>query len=173
MTTVSRYSFKQFRRIFFPFHLLLLFVSFNLSAQEYPPRPITAYPYQNLSFGAFCQTFAGGTVTVFPNGMRSVTGGIVEINQGYSYFPAIIELDANPGTLIQVVLGPDIYLTGSNGGTIQLHLSGTLPVSPFVTTAIPPSRNQISIGGTLTIGSPLANPPGYYSGIFQVTFIQE
>jgi hypothetical protein len=161
--------------VFRVFLLVVLLFSFSRVArgQEYPPRPLTAYAYQNLSFGAFCQTFSGGTVSIFPNGMRSVTGGIVEVNQGYSYYPAIFEIDANPGTLVQVVLGPDVSLTGSNGGSLNLHLFATYPVAPFVTTAVPPSRTQVSIGGTLTIGTPLSNPPGYYSGTFMVTFIQQ
>ncbi|WP_409994888.1 DUF4402 domain-containing protein [Chitinophaga pinensis] len=40
-------------------------------------------------------------------------------------------------------------------------------------TATSPARTIVRIGGTLTVGPPPANPAGNYSGVFQVTFIQE
>ncbi len=71
------------------------------------------------------------------------------------------------------MMGPDVILTGSAGGTVSLHLVNTYPVAPFVTTAIPPSMNQLFVGGILTVGSPLSSPPGNYSGTFSITIIQE
>ncbi len=43
----------------------------------------------------------------------------------------------------------------------------------FVTTATPPTRNLVRVGGILTVGSPPSNPVGAYSGTFNLTFIQE
>ncbi|TWV93657.1 DUF4402 domain-containing protein [Chitinophaga pinensis] len=45
--------------------------------------------------------------------------------------------------------------------------------TPFIATATSPARTIVRIGGTLTVGPPPANPAGNYSGVFQVTFIQE
>jgi len=116
---------------------------------------------------------SGGTVILYPNGMRSVTGDIVQASLGFSFSPAIFEIEALPGTIIHVLNGPDVQLSGSNGGVINLHLGTSDPTSPFITTAIPPSRTLVRIGGILTIGSPIANPSGSYNGMFQITFIQE
>lgn len=140
-----------------------------------PPRPIAVYvnPAQGLNFGAFYQGNAGGSVIVYPNGSRSVTGDVIQANLGFSFSPALFEVDANPGTLISILNGPDVTLTGSNGGSMMLHIGSASPGSPFVTTAIPPARTVVSVGGTLTVSSPLANPAGSYSGTFSVTFIQE
>ncbi|WP_295792301.1 DUF4402 domain-containing protein [Mucilaginibacter sp.] len=162
---------------------LLLFMLANaaLYAQrksvvpEKPPRPITIYvnPAQGLSFGAFVQGGSGGTVIIYANGSRSVTGSVIQANLGFSFSPAIFEVDAEPGTLVTIVNGPDISLTGSNGGSMNMHIGASSLGSPFIATAVSPSRTQLRIGGTLTVGSPLANPPGNYNGTFSVTFIQQ
>jgi hypothetical protein len=155
--------------------VFLLFLQFPAHAQEPPPRPISIFvnPAQGLIFGAFFQGPTGGTVTVSSNGSRTVGGSIVQANLGFPFSPAIFEVDANPGTLITIMNGSDIILTGSNGGTLSMHIGTASTGSPFVANAISPARTQVRIGGTLTVGVPLANPPGNYSGTFSVTFIQQ
>ncbi len=163
--------------------IVLLFINFSSYAQrklpligiEKPPRPITLYvnPAQGLSFGAFYEGTSGGTIIVNANGSRSTTGTVIGVNLGFSYSPAIFQVDAEPGTLITISNGPDINLTGSNGGTMSLHIGSSDLGSPFTATAVSPSRTQLRIGATLTVGTPIANPPGNYSGTFSVTFIQQ
>lgn len=155
--------------------ILVLTVYVKTQAQEPPPRPIAVYvnPAQGLIFGAFFQGLSGGTVIIYPDGSRSVTGSVVQANLGYPFSPAIFEIEANRGTLISILNGPDVTLTGSNGGSISLHIGSASTGSSFITTATPPARNLVKIGGTLTVGSPPANPSGNYSGLFNVTFIQE
>ncbi len=155
--------------------VILLFLMSNLpsSGQPQPPRPIQVYKVKDINFGAFVPGISGGTLIVYPNGSRSSTGEIYEINLGYQFYPAIFEIDANKGSIISILPGPDAILTGSNGGTLIMHFGSTDPQSPFVTTANPPGRTQVRIGGTLIIGNPQANPPGAYSGTFAVTFNQE
>lgn len=154
---------------------LLLLCCERAAAQPPPPRPIAVYvnPAQGLIFGAFFQGIAGGSVIIYPDGSRAATGDIVLANLGQPYSPAIFEIEAQPGTLISILNGPDVPLNGSNGGTIVLHVGTASTGTPFITTVAPPGRTQVRVGGTLTIGSPLANPPGAYSGSFAITFIQE
>lgn len=155
--------------------VLLIFWNLNSYAQEKPPRPILIFvnPAQGLSFGAFAQGGSGGSVIIFPNGSRSVTGSVIQVNLGFSYSPAIFQVDAEPGTLITISNGPDVTLSGSNGGSMSMHIGSSSLGSPFIATAVSPSRTQLTIGGTLTVGTALANPPGNYSGTFSVTFIQQ
>lgn len=155
--------------------LLMLFqaVSHGVSAQEDPPRPMQLSTYQHLSFGAFINGNNGGTVTIDAGGNRSVTGDIIPVFLGVQYHPAIFEVEANPGVVISIINGPDVVLSGSNGGSLILHLEGSLPLSPFINTTRPPFRTQVMIGGTITVGNSLANPPGDYTGQFFVTFVQE
>lgn len=142
-------------------------------AQEHPPKPVTLTTSQNMSFGAFAVGTFGGTVSVSSSGVRTSTGDIILVNLGTIYAPAHFEADVNPGTIVSLVLGPDVTLTGSNGGSMLLHLQDPTPGYSFVTWANPPATTQISIGGTLTVGSTAANPPGAYSGSFLIIVNQE
>ncbi len=126
-----------------------------------------------MIFRAFFQGPSGGTVIVFPDGSRSVTGSLVQANLGFPFSPAIFEVDANVGTVVSIMNGPDVILYGSNGGSINLHIGEASTGSLFISSVPPPSRTLVRIGGTLTVGNPLANPPGNYSGNFSVTFIQQ
>ena len=155
--------------------MLLLFYSFLAEAQEAPPRPISIYvnPALGLVFGAFFQGTTGGSVIIYPDGSRSVTGDIIQANLGIPFSPAIFEVEANRGTVISILNGPDVTLTGSNGGTLRLHIGNASTGAQFISTVLPPSRTQVRIGGTLTAGNALANPEGIYSGTFAITFIQQ
>lgn len=160
--------------------MLAVVVSVDAKAQGDPtdslpgdPGAIYVYTYQNLKFGAFTQGASGGTVVIGTNGTRSVTGTVVALNLGITYFQAIFEVEAAPGSLISITNGADATLTGSNGGSITLQIGSSDPGSPFNTTVSPPSTTTVNIGGTITVGNAAAAPPGAYSGTFSVTFNQE
>lgn len=154
---------------------MVVLQSAAVKAQEAPPRPISIYANaaDGLVFGAFFQGPSGGTVTIHPNGTRTVTGDVGEVNMGYPYTAAIFQVDAAPGTIISILTGPDAVLNGSNGGSMQLSIADTDPDLPYITTVTPPALTEIRVGGTLTVGPAAANPPGIYSGTFFITFIQE
>ena len=155
--------------------IVLLSTQLPVKAQQPPPNTISIYvnPSQGLMFGAFFQGISGGSVIIYPNGSRAVTGDIIQANLGFAFSPAIFEVEANPGTLISILNGSDAQLAGSNGGSMTLHIGTASTNTPFITTVTPPARTQVRVGGTLTIGSPLANPAGTYNGTFSITFIQE
>lgn len=144
-------------------------------SQQPPPRPMSVSfnPALGLRFGAFFQSASGGSVTVSPAGVRTATGAVILADLGYVYGPASFDITANPGTLVSILNGPDATLTGSAGGSMSMHIGGSMPASPLVTTATPPATTTVNIGGTLTVGSAVANPSGAYSGSFFVTFVQE
>jgi hypothetical protein len=145
----------------------------TLMAQEDPPKPVSVnVTGQNLSFGAFSHGASGGTVTISSTGSRTATGQVVLLNLGYSFSTALFEIVANPGTVISILNGSDVALSGSNGGSMNLHLGDSDPISPFVVPDTPSPMN-LNVGGTLTVGNALSNPPGSYSGTFDIVFIQE
>lgn len=133
-------------------------------------QTLTVYTVQNLSFGSFSQGISGGTVIISNTGSRSVTGSVVPLNLNTPYLQAIIEVEAAAGTIVTILNGSDATLTGSNGGTMSMNIGSSDPASPFTTSAVPPARTQVNIGGTLTVGSPTLSPAGTYSGTFYITF---
>jgi hypothetical protein len=150
-----------------------LVITIKASAQEQPPRPMQVTTFQNMSFGAFINGNAGGTVIITPEGSRSSTGDIFLVNMGMPYYPAIFEVEALPGNIIHVNLPSFATLTGPGGRITQLEINSSLPASPFINTTNPPFKTQVRVGGILTVGNPLSAPSGDYYGTFTVTFMQE
>lgn len=153
--------------------LLVLLLTLGVKAQELPPRPMKVTTFQNLSFGAFINGNSGGTVTITPEGSRTTTGDIYQVNMGLPYYPAIFEVEALPGNVIHVMLPVYATLSGPGGKITELEINSSLPLSPFINNIHPPFKTEVRVGGTLTIGSPLTTPAGNYHGTFSVTFIQE
>jgi hypothetical protein len=150
--------------------VLLMFLSIELLGQEPPPRPIKVTVVSNLGFGTFYQGATGGTVTVNTTPARVSTGDVVLLGIGTPFSAAVYRITGNPGRIVSILNPLDILLPGSNGGSMNLHIGASNPPSPFVTTA---GQLLITIGGTLTVGAPASNPPGTFSGSFNITFIQE
>jgi hypothetical protein len=163
------------RSLIFLFFGILIFLMIRLPSfsQPYPPFPLQVFTVSDINFGAFSQGISGGTVIISPDGLRTTTGDIQQMGFGIQFYPAIFEIEVIPGTVISIIFGPDAVLTGSNGGTLMMHVGGSDPQSPFITTINLPGKTEVRIGGTLIIGNPNANPPGAYSGIFSVTFNQQ
>jgi hypothetical protein len=164
------------KRIYLALVIMLAcgFIS-GLDAQVLPPRPIvvTINHSQPLAFGAFSPGASGGTVRVYPNGSRAATGDVVLFSLGYPFTPAMYYVRANPGTVISIINPSPVTLNGSSGGTLLLTISGSLPSSPFITSVPWQMQTTVLIGGILTVGDIVANPPGNYEGTFEVIFVQE
>lgn len=174
MIVIKKYM-KRGKRLILLFSLLILTAFQQLTfGQEKPPRPILlAVNAEGLRFGAFCQGSLGGTVIINPGGGRDATGDIIKLSLGHVYGPATFRVKGNAGTLVTIADILPCYLY--NGG-YRLRLSfGNLSTvtstgSPFILTS--DAWMDIKVGGTLTVGNAAANPPGEYSGTFDVTFIQ-
>jgi hypothetical protein len=126
---------------------------------------------QNLGFGAFTQGSNGGTITISGQGERSAAGSVILLNLGQTYYQALFDVAAPEGTIISFSNGPDATLSGSKGGAMSLRLGSPDPAPPFVTG--PSGITRVSVGGTLTVGSSTASPPGNYTGTFYITFNNE
>jgi hypothetical protein len=162
---------KRLLMSLFLFFGILLFY-FPVLGQEKPPKPIiiTVSTLQHLEFGTIIPSGpSGGTVTVDYNGARSSLGQIILPPTGTFCSPALFDVTALPGTLITIVNGPDTSLSGSNTGSVTLKVGPSSTGSPFIATG---TNTNVFIGGTLVVGSLSANPAGFYSGSFTVTFIQ-
>lgn len=162
------------QKLLLPFCLLVCSISFYIPAfsQEQPPKPIlvTVSVSQHLNFGTIIPNGpGGGTVTVDFTGLRTYTGQIILPATGTFSSPALFQITALPGTLITIVNGPPSSLSAP-GGSLLLTIGSSSTGTPFITTG---ATTDVFIGGTLTVGSLIANPAGAYSGTFDVTFVQQ
>ena len=151
--------------------ILIMLTCGEAKGQVEPPRPISVNVTQSLSFGSFYHGASGGSVIINSEGTRSQSGDVVLLNMTI-YTSALIEVIANQGTLISF-LKPSTALSDGNGHTLILQIADTNPASPFVTSASYPVPTQVSVGGVLSVANPVANPPGSYSGSFDIIFVQE
>jgi len=163
---------RRFTLIIIPV-IFMLSISQETNGQEPPPRPVVVTVTQELGFGAFYHGAVGGTVIINSDASRSSTGDVILLGLGYPFSAAVYEVVANPGTIISLLNGPDVLLPGSGGGSLSLHIGGSDPASPFVTSLPYPVPTLLNVGGTLTVSNTIANPPGSYSGTFDITFMQE
>ncbi len=152
--------------------IILSCISAEVFAQELPPRPPALTLVRDLSFGAFYTGATGGTVSITPAGIRTSTGNVLLLGLGYPYAAAQFSINSNPGTVISILNGPDVPLTWS-GYSMSLHIGASNPASPFVNSNPYTVPVQLTIGATLTVGNPAANPPGSYSGTFEITLVIE
>jgi len=154
--------------------LLLILESREALAQEPPPRPIRINATaQTLRFGAFYHGASGGTVIVDPASTRTSTGDVVLLGMGFPFSAALFEVRANRGTVVGILFGPAVSLTGTPSGSMTLRIDSSNPTSPFVSTVNFNVPIPLYIGGTLTVGNSAANPPGSYTGTFFVTIVRE
>jgi hypothetical protein len=162
-------------RIIFIIPVLLIYsVSLELKAQEPPPRPIRINETaQTLRFGAFYLGASGGTVIIDPSSSRTSTGDVVLLGLGYPFSAALFEVHAHRGTVVGILFGPAVTLTGTPSGSMTLRIDSSNPTSPFVSTVNFNIAIPLYIGGTLTVGNSVANPPGSYTGTFSITIVRE
>jgi hypothetical protein len=154
--------------------LLLFLGSSEVSAQEPPPRPIRINATaQTLRFGAFYLGASGGTVIVDPSSTRTSTGDVVLLGMGFPFSAALFEVHAHRGTVVGILLEPAVILTGTPSGSMTLNIDSSNPTSPFVSTVNFNIAIPLYVGGTLTVGNSVANPPGSYTGTFYVTIVRE
>ena len=128
---------------------------------------------RTLSFGAFYHGASGGTVIVDPAGARTSTGDVVLLGMGFPFSAALFEVRAHRGTVVGILFGPDVFLTGTPSGSMTLRIDSSNPTSPFVSTVNFNVPIPLYIGGTLTVGNSAANPPGSYTGTFDITIVRE
>jgi hypothetical protein len=152
--------------------IILSGISAVAYAQELPPRPPAVTLVRNLSFGAFYTGTTGGNVSVSPSGLRTSTGTVLLLGLGIPFASAQFNINTNPGYVISILNGSDVPLTWS-GYSMNLHIGASNPISPFVNSNPYTVPVQLTVGATLTVGSPAANPPGSYSGTFEITLVIE
>lgn len=151
--------------------ILLFFWGSTLFSQPaLPQRTLIVTPTQGISFGKFCVTGNGGTISVTAQGGITSTGGIVLVSASNAH-PAIFEIKLCPGRNISFSLGGTTHL--SNGGSVYLDLvlDSTDRGLSFATNNDCNFITPLHVGGTLTI--PGGVPTGIYSGSFSITFNQQ
>ncbi|WP_423127263.1 DUF4402 domain-containing protein [Gaoshiqia sp. Z1-71] len=162
-------------------------ISIRLAGQNtapgLPQRTATVRAVQELNLGdlTVVRGSSGGTVTVDYDGTRTATGDVVLLNMGTTAQQAIFEFKLCPGRTVILTYPTEVTMTGVSGGTLQLHIGpiriGTVVIDGgsglFTSNKGCDDIHLIYAGGAIEVGSVATNPPGSYSGSFQITFHQQ
>ncbi|WP_321438012.1 DUF4402 domain-containing protein [uncultured Bacteroides sp.] len=178
-----RFSFREKQIVLLlSFIFCLSFYSTQVKGQNYAPdlpqRSGTVSSTQNLQFGDLTiqSGSSGGTVSVGYDGSRTATGNVCLLNLGNTPHQAIFEFKLCPGRTVTITYPETTLLTGSNGGSITLHVGPTnfgTSGSVFTSNKGCDDVHLIYVGGTIDVGSIASNPAGLYTGSFSLTFVQE
>ncbi len=129
---------------------------------------------QAAEFGAFVVAEGGGTVTVSHEGDRMISGNIIPIDRLEQWTPLLFGIEAPLGAVVHIQNGPDVQMTGSNGGETTVSLGESSHGKSFVSNVSPPDKTYVSISATLSAGMGGNPSPGNYTGsLFIITFIEE
>lgn len=143
----------------------------NIAAQN----TITAIQTQAINFGAYCLTGkSGGTISVGWDGSRSSTGNIALLTMIPIAQPAIFEIKLCEGQYVCITYASTSTLSGSNGGSQTFDIGPTekgISGSSFSINSDCNFIHSLRVGGTLHI--PAGAIPGIYSGMFEISFIQQ
>jgi hypothetical protein len=127
----------------------------------------------DLAFGSFVTGATGGSVTISPQGDRTVTAPVI----GLALSPvssAEFEITTQGRPWIQFNIIEPAYLYRSGGSeSIQItNFTTDKPINPFRTTG-GNNPDIFRVGATLNVQNSTSNPPGNYIGTFTVTFIEQ
>jgi hypothetical protein len=162
------------KRITVAFPLLFFFARLYAQTPFPPPNRLLVYAEQELAFGSFFTGASGGTVTITPEGNRTVSGTITALTS-LSGTPAIFNVRLTHGRMVHILFPVSASLIRIGGGEsmIVTDFVSDKQGNNFVTTAAHPFVNPVKVGATLHAGNIAENPPGDYAGSFTVTFVQE
>lgn len=154
---------------------LLFCVCYSYGQPSLPTRSIEVTAIQPLQFGKFLLTGgAGGSVVVVWDGSTSATGSISLLGTEPYAQPAIFEVNLLQGRNVHISFSDVTTLTGSDGGSLTLHIG---PTEKGINGAFFPTSNNRNFRTSLRVGGTLDVPgsaiPGTYTGNFFITFNQE
>jgi hypothetical protein len=135
-----------------------------LAAAPAPADPQSISPVTAISFGNFIAG-SGGTLTITPGGLRTQSGGVVLVGQGSTYSAASFRVSGTANATYTITLPPNDTVALSDG--VHTMALNNFVSSPPTGTLSGAGSQMILIGATLVVGA--AQPPGSYSGTFNVT----
>jgi hypothetical protein len=156
------------------FFIMLFYAQLTYGQPVLPQRSLTIYASQPINFGLFYDADgSGGTISINPQGYRTVTGGIKTL-PSYPGLPALFEIKLCQGRAITISYPPTSILKSDNGDEIVMEIGPTQKGGNGAVFATENNCNFITIlrvGGLLTI--PPNTTTGVFSGEFEISFDQQ
>lgn len=150
------------------FYILRLFTitALLLVSKISVSQNVTFTKTQDLNFGDFYPTGTGGSVIVNTSGVRSKVNNVVLFSSA-NVSCAIFSITGNGKVryATSITISNSTLYRAGGGGSMSLN---TFTYSPTPNINIRNRTVTLYVGARLTVGSIIANPPGNYSGTFNV-----
>jgi hypothetical protein len=136
-------------------------------AVKVDPTPIALQKTADLAFGNILAGATAGTVVLAPEGTRTAGGGATALAGSFSAAAFIVS--GSPSALYAIVLPAGPVPLNSGGSSVD---AVAFTSTPALKGALDPLGQQsLSVGATLNVGA--NQPPGTYTGTFQVTVLYQ
>lgn len=146
-----------------PLVALLLLLAILLARRAAAVVGINLTANSNLGFGQAVATVTPGAVTVSPEGVRTVSGGVV-LGNGFGASAASFTVTGEPNVNYSITLPSSGVLTGA-GSSMSVD---EFTSSPDGSGNLGPGGTQVvTLGATLHVGAPQLSAA--YSGTYFVT----
>jgi len=158
--------------------LLILYSSDKLSAQNRITGkikteivfPVTVAESEPLNFGKIINSADGGRVIISPSGIRESIGSVRGFgNDIYSAGKFIIT--GPPNLLLDISLPEGDHFIFSETNAMKMIVRDFVSLPTANTQIHIPNQEgklELAIGATLYVSNWLANPPGIYTGIYEI-----
>lgn len=135
--------------------------------------PLQVFPIRQLSFGAFYPGRNGGEITIDPSGALSSKGDVVFFFSEMQAAPGIIEVRAEPFSMIHLNVDNSMFLSHLSGDKILMQIIIDRDFRDFVFVPQSGGSMQIYFGGRLIVRGNKDNAPGSYHTYFSINVIKE
>ncbi len=126
---------------------------------------VTAREKVQMNLGRFSTDEGGGSLVLTPDGLRIARGSVILLNSFASQ--AVFVISGSPDNSLSVLLPTTPQPLLHNRTSNRIYLENW-------TYNIPQTNDGkilVNVGATLEVGPESINPPGEYSGTYQVVFI--
>lgn len=145
----------------------------TLGLDLYSHKASEVVQIKNFSFGNIVAGKDGGTFTLDADGQVSTTGTILVLPSAQAASPALFELRAQPGTVVQFILDEPFQIRGANGSYLLVQPIHPFDGAPFVMPNAAGNSVTIAVGAEVRIPPNPATEAGDYTGNLQLTVVYE
>jgi len=139
----------------------------------YSHEPSEVVQVKNFSFGNIVAGKEGGTLILYADGQIRTTGSVLVLPSAQTASPALFELRAQPGTVVQFILDAPFQIRGSNGNVLMVLPIHPFDGAPFTMPEAPGNSVTIPVGAEVRIPPNPSTEAGGYTGSLQLTVVYE
>jgi hypothetical protein len=158
------------------FKSCLIIIAVSLTYSSYGQISVTGTAYTEivsiasanetvqLKFGRFYPEAGGGSITLSPEGIRMASGNVKLLDGNYSQ--GVFTITGSENNSLSILLPSTPLLLYHNNSINTIYLDRWTYSIPKTTSG----DLYVNIGATLNFGPLESNPPGLYTGTYQVIF---